>query len=143
MTPQADLQTLPASAESFVGRGMLAPVLRAGDDFLNGTGAALLAANLLRALGTKPREIPWDYTLGLDVERYRNQVTDEQRAALIRAEVTAALQAADARLLVQEVLVRRDSPSDTLTHVTVLWFLRAQNDAANILAGPYSTDVLI
>lgn len=137
-----DQAAVQQGAAAYLGRGLVAPLLREGGDFAVDVGLVLLSSNMARGLGIRQGEVPWDQSIGLDIERHRHQTTDTERAALIEASARATLEAIDPRIGVQAITVQVDRDQRNLTRGSVEWFLRDQG-SGQTLAGPFSQEVVI
>ncbi len=127
---------------SFLGFGLIRPFQRAGgNDFLVAGDVRLIASAIGQILGTKPGDLRWRPSFGVDLERVRHKNLTEENEALALALSANALSQFEPRI---EFSVAKAEKKDTTLKITVEWQVIAANTPRNqVLLGPVTTEVEI
>ena len=131
-----------AYRRDLLGYGLIRPLQRlGGNDFVTAEGEALIASAVKQILSTRPGELPWRPSFGMNLEVYRHQNNNEGLAALIADSVVEALQLWEPRLEISEAFV---SIEDSTINVRVVWQVVSRaSTGSNVLLGPVQQEVEI
>src|SRR5688572_16058400 len=92
----------------FLGRGLIAPLRRVGPaDYLVASGVPLIRACLQMIIETRQGELPWNPDFGLSIDKLRNKPNTEDLAALVAADIEAAIRRWEPRVDLLKVTVKR------------------------------------
>lgn len=127
--------TLEQYKKNLLGNGLIAPLRRgASRDFVSGSGEDLLRSCIDQILGTKPGELLWRPTFGMDVESYRHRNMPQAVQQLLADQIRQALLNFEPRL--SDVQVQTQQEDSTL-YVRVMWTVTTQSaSSGNVLIGP-------
>jgi uncharacterized protein len=119
---------------SFVGTGWNWPVET------DPTGAIALASGteeleqaMYLVLATSPGERPMRPEFGCRLQEFVFELADATTAALIAAEVRAALQRWEPRVVVEDVVVTADSDEPSTLWIDINYTVKAANDRRNLV----------
>lgn len=124
---------MPIDTNTMLGRGILAPLRRKGNDFVSGEGIIAVQSSVAQILKTQKGELRWRPDFGIDAERYRHKnVTDTVRDEL-SADVLNALLKFESRIDVRSIDINQDGSNRNRIYVKVRWVARARNSPRNVV----------
>ena len=131
-------------AETILGRGIIIPLRRKGNDFVFAEGSAAVASSLRQLLLTRKGEIRWrpDFGLNLDPLRHRNITT--VLLAEIQADIITQITKFEPRAEVTDIQVQGVESGGSKISVTVVWRAVARSSKKNtVLTETQTTEVVI
>ena len=135
--------------DKLIGYGLVQPLRRiSGRDFVAAGGSSLVKSSINQILGTRPGELPWRPSFGVEAEKYRHQgsadtsrhTMDESRAQQLGSEIAEALVKWEPRADVQECEVIK---SGSQISCRVSWTIKTPLAGSSTLSGPYATESLL
>jgi len=132
--------TIEQYKKNLLGTGLIAPLRRSGGkDFISGSGEALLRSCIQQILGTRPGELPWRPTFGVDLESYRHSNLPEAMKQLLADQIKQVLLDNESRLSDVNVQIQQE---DSTVYVRVMWSVSIATSASgNVLIGPVTQQV--
>jgi len=132
-----------------LGNGLLKPLRRLkGEDFVTGTGVALIKASVAQIAGTNKGELPWRPDFGWQIEQYRHKNNKSELLELMAYEAATAIQAFEPRLSNLQVSAEMVESSTTgiknRIRLIITWDVRTseyQNSA--VLIGPVTQEAIV
>lgn len=132
--------TIEQYKKNLLGTGLIAPLRRSGGkDFISGSGEALLRSCIKQILGTRPGELPWRPTFGIDLESYRHSNLPEAMKQLLSDQIKHVLLDNESRLSDVNVQIQQE---DSTVYVRVMWTVSTSTaGGGNVLIGPVVQEV--
>lgn len=135
-----------------LGFGLVWPLRRlASSDFVAAEGEALIRTCISQILGTRPGELPWRPSFGVDLERFRNKGNRAGLGEAISSTIATALQEWEPRIRVSRCTAQSEAADPSLPYtmnkitVRIDWAVvsGATPEANNVLIGPVSQEVTL
>lgn len=136
---------MPTTVEvqrDILGNGLTTPLQRiSGNDFVSASGENLVRSCIAQILGTRPGELPWRPTFGVDLEPYRHKSSSGALAQSVADEIVQAISKWEPRVTISSVVARAE---DNVIKATITWALiTAAVEGNNVLIGPIDQEVEI
>jgi len=133
--------TLETFRDTLLGRCIVQPLRRAGNDFISSGGEALVRAAIQQILHTRLGELPWRPSFGINLEEYRHQNLTDAMASALASDIVEALTEYEPRL---DIVACRVDQKENRIRVVVQWQISTEALSGNsTLLGPIKQEVTV
>lgn len=132
------------NVNAMLGRGIIAPLRRKGNDFVSGEGIIAVQSSVAQILKTQKGELRWRPDFGIDVARFRHKNVTSALRDELQADVLNALLKFESRIDVRGIEINQDGVHGNRIYIKVLWVTKARNSPGNaVLTEQQTTEVEI